>query len=75
MHVKSWATTPVSHLFLLLGRRALVRAERVEALENQPAVVAEQFVQTKHSYKKDRIVIVALDPLALAPWTLHTGPF
>jgi hypothetical protein len=75
MHVKSWATTPVSHLFLLLGRRALVRAERVEALENQPAVVAQQFVQPKHSDKEDGIVIIALDSLALAPWTPHTGPF
>jgi hypothetical protein len=32
-------------------------------------------VQPKHSNKEDRIVIIALDPVALAPWTLHTGAF
>ena len=52
-----------------------MRTERIEAFENEPAVVAEQFVQPKHSYKEDRIVVIALDPLTLAPWTLHTGPF
>ena len=52
-----------------------MRAKRIETLENQPAVVAQQFVQPKHSNKEDRIVIIALDPIALAPGTLHTGPF
>jgi hypothetical protein len=52
-----------------------MRGEWIEAFENQPAVVAEQFVQPKHSDKEDSIVIIALDPLTFAPWTLHTGPF
>jgi hypothetical protein len=52
-----------------------VRAEGVEALKNQPAVVAQQFVQPKHSDKEDGIVIIALDSITLAPWTPHTGPF
>jgi hypothetical protein len=50
-------------------------AERIEAFENESTVVAKQLVQSKHSYKEDRIVIIALNPLALAPWALHTGPF
>jgi len=50
-------------------------AEGVEALENESTVVTKQFVQPEDSYKEDRIVIIALDPLALAPWTLHTDPF
>jgi hypothetical protein len=52
-----------------------VCAERIERFENQPAVVAKELVQPKHPQKEDRIIIIALDPLTLAPWTLHTGPF
>ena len=73
--VKTRATTAVLHLFWLLGRRSLMCAEGVEALENESTVVTKQFVQPEDSYKEDRIVIIALDPLALAPWTLHTDPF
>jgi hypothetical protein len=50
-------------------------AERIEAFENESTVVAKQLVQAEYSYKEDRIIIITLDPLALAPWTLHTGPF
>ena len=52
-----------------------MRTERIEAFENEPAVIAEQFVQPKHSDKEDGIVIIALDPFTLAPWTLHTRAF
>ena len=71
MRVIAWPTAAVPHLFGLFGRCALLRAEWIEPLENQPAVVTKQFVQPKHPNKEDRIVIIALDPLALAPWTLH----
>ena len=50
-------------------------AERIEALENEPTVVAKQLMQPKHSQKEDRIIVIALNPLTLAPGTLHTGPF
>ena len=73
--VKAWATTPVSHLFRLFRGRALVGAEGIERFENQPAVVAKELVQPKHPQKEDGIIIIALDPLTLAPWTLHTGLF
>ncbi len=50
-------------------------AERVKAFENEPTVVAKQFVQPKHPQKEDRIIIITLNPLTVAPGTLHTGPF
>ena len=50
-------------------------AEGIERFENQPAVVAKELVQPKHPQKEDRIIVIALDPLTLAPWTLHTGLF
>jgi hypothetical protein len=75
MGVKAWATTPVPHPFRLFRGRALVGAERIEPFEDEPAVVAKELVQPKHPQKEDRIIIIALDPLTLAPWTLHTGPF
>jgi hypothetical protein len=75
MGVKAWATTSIPHLFRLFRGRALVCAERIERFENQPAVVAKELVQPKHPQNEDRIIIIALDPLTLAPWTLHTGPF
>jgi hypothetical protein len=65
------AATAVSHLFRLLGRGSLMCAERVEAFENESTVVAKQLVEPKHTYKEDRIIIIALDPLALAPRALH----
>lgn len=67
------ATTAVSHLFRFLGRRSLMCAEGIEALENESTVVAKQLVEPKYTYKKDRVIIIALDPLALAPRALHTG--
>jgi len=69
------AATAVLHLFRLLGRRSFLCAERIEAFENEPTVIAKQLVEPKDTYKEDRVVIIALDPLALAPGTLHTGPF
>jgi hypothetical protein len=43
------ATTAVSHLFRLLGRRSLMCAERIKAFEDEPTVVAKQLVEPKHS--------------------------
>lgn len=75
VRVEPCAATAVSHLFRLLGRCSLMCAERVKAFENEPTVVAKQFVQPKHAQKEDRIIIITLNPLTVAPGTLHTGPF
>lgn len=69
--VKAWTTAPVTDVGSFFRRRTLVRAERVEPLEHEAAVVAEELVQADHSQEKDRVVIVTLNPLALASWTLH----
>jgi len=49
MGVKAWAAAAVSGLFRLFRGGALVCAERIEGLENEPAVVAKELVQPKHS--------------------------
>jgi len=71
MHIKSWPTTPIARLFYVLGGLALVRVERIEALEHETTVVAEQFMQSKHAEKEHRIIVIALNPLTLASRTLH----
>jgi hypothetical protein len=48
-----------------------VRSLGIESLENQAAVVAEQFVHPNHSQEKDGIIVIALNPFTLASWTLH----
>ena len=48
-----------------------MRAERVEPLEHQTAVVAQELVHSKHTQEKDRVVIIALNPLAFASRALH----
>jgi len=62
----------IALLFRLFRRRTLVSLERIETFEDETAVVAEQLMQSKHPDKENRIVIIPLNPLALAPWTLHT---
>jgi hypothetical protein len=45
--------------------------QRIEAFEDETAVVTEQLVQSEHSDKENRIIVISLNPLTLAPWTLH----
>jgi hypothetical protein len=51
----------------------LMFVQRIEALEHEAAVVAQQLMQAKHANEEDGIIIIPLNPLALAPWALHTG--
>ena len=61
----------IACLFGLRGRLALVGVEWIEALENETAVVAKQLVQAEHPQEENRIVVIPLNPLALAPRALH----
>jgi hypothetical protein len=72
MHVISWLTTLVALLFRLFRRRTVMCLQRIEAFEDETAVVTEQLMQSKHSDKENRIIVIPLNPLTLAPWTLHT---
>jgi hypothetical protein len=46
---KAWATTAIANLFGFFRRLTLVLCERVEAFEHKATVVAQQFMQPKHS--------------------------
>ena len=56
---------------LFFGRRTLLRAQRVERLEDESAVIAEKLLHPDHPEKKDGIIIIPLNPLTLAPRALH----
>jgi hypothetical protein len=71
MRVETWRATTIPRGFVLVSRPAPVRSLRIESLENQAAVVAEQFVHPNHSQEKDGIIVIALNPFTLASWTLH----
>lgn len=80
MGVDTWATAAILDRLCRLpgcGSRSFTvkLALRVEAFEDEAAVVAEQLVHAHRAEKKTRIVKIPLNPLALAPWTLHAGPF
>lgn len=46
-------------------------AQWIEALKDQTTVVTEQFVHAEHPQEKDRVVVISLNPLALAPRASH----
>jgi hypothetical protein len=69
--VKTWSTTPILKAFFLFGWGALMCAERIEPLEYEPAIVAEEFMHSDHTQQHDCIIVIPLNPLALAPWALH----
>src|SRR5215217_1386388 len=71
MRVKAWSTTAIGRLFGALRGRSLVRSKRIKTFEDQTTVIAEQLMQAKHSNEKDCVVVIALNPLAMAPRTLH----
>ena len=71
MSVKTRSAATVVALSLLLRGRTLVRSEWVEGLENEPAAIAQQLLHPKHTQEKHRIIVILLNPLALAPRTLH----
>ena len=76
MCMDSWAAPAIEdRLGLLPGCGTLKLALRIEALEDEAAVVAEQLPHADRAKKDDGIVKVLLYPLALTPWTLHRGPF
>jgi hypothetical protein len=78
MGMDTWATAAIlDRLSLIFAGRsgALKLALRVEAFEDEAAVVTEQLVHAHRAEKNTRIVKIPLNPLALAPWALHTGPF
>ena len=72
MDVVAWSTALITLRRCFFRRRSLVRQQRIEALEHEAAVVAEQLMQPKHPDKENRIIIIPLNSLALASWTQHT---
>lgn len=80
MCVESWTAAAIADpLTVCCGRGtrrlSLHLALRIEALEDEAAVIAEQFLHPDRSKKDDGIVIIPLNTLALAPWALHHDPF
>jgi hypothetical protein len=75
MGMDTRATPAIVNLFRLDFGGALKLTLRIEAFEDEPAVVAEQLLHTHCAEKYTRIVKISLYPLALAPWALHAGPF
>jgi hypothetical protein len=71
MRVEAWRATSIPRGLILVSRLAPVRSLRIESFENEPAVVAEQFMHPHHSEEKHRIIVIALNPFTLASWTLH----
>lgn len=71
MCVKARRPPTITGGLLFLGGRALLHSHRIERLENQAAVVAQQFMHANHSQKEDSIVIISLNTLTLASRTLH----
>ena len=72
MDVITWPTSSIALLLRLLGRRTIMCLQWIEAFEDETAVVTQQLMQSQHSDKENRIIVIPLNPLALAPWTLHT---
>lgn len=80
MCVKSWSAATIADPLAVFGARSARRlplhlALRIEALEDEAAVIAEQFMHPDRSKKDDGIIIIPLNTLALAPWALHHEPF
>jgi hypothetical protein len=78
MGMDAWTAPAIEALLCLVfgcWRCALKLALRIEAFENEAAVVAEQLLHTYCAEKDTGIVKIPLYPLALAPWALHAGPF
>ena len=77
MGMDTWAAPAIVRrlcVFLACGSGcglALKLALRIEPFEYKPAGVAEQLVHTYGAEKNTRVVKIPLNPLALAPWTLH----
>ena len=71
MCVETCTTTTIANLFGFFRRLTLVLCQRIEALEHEATVIAQQFMQPKHSYKEDCIIVIALYSFTLAPWTPH----
>ena len=72
MHIKPWCATTIARGCVLFRRPAPVRSLGIESLEDEAAVIAEQFMHPDHSQEKYGIVVIALNPFTLASWTLHT---
>lgn len=78
MGAEAWAAAPVWNPSLLcnvlsLSGRALEFPLRVEAFESEAAVITEEFMHPDCAQKKDGVIIIPLNPLALAPGALHEG--
>ncbi len=71
MRIKAWAAAAIARSFGFVGRLSLVCSQRVEPLEYEPAVIAQELVQAEHADKNHRIIVIALNSLALASRALH----
>ena len=78
MYVVTRATAAIGNpvlLFYVLSGRSLKFSLRVEAFKSEAAVITKQLMHPDRPQKYDGIIIIPLNPLALAPWALHHGPF
>jgi hypothetical protein len=44
---------------------------RIEAFEDESAIVAEELMHPHRAQKDERIIIIALNPFAMTPRALH----
>jgi hypothetical protein len=71
MGIKSRPSAAIVVQLVILRRRALMRTERVEALEYESTIIAEEFMHSDHTQQYDRIVKIPLNPLTPAPRATH----
>ena len=54
---------------------ALKLPYRIEAFEDESAIITEELLHPHRTQKDDGIIIIALNPFAVTPRALHRGPF
>jgi hypothetical protein len=70
--IKARTSPAISSLFFRAGwGGALTVTERVEALENESAVIAEEFMKADHPEQNDGVVVITLNAFAFTSGTLH----
>jgi len=65
------AAAAVAHVGGSFGWSPEKFSERIETLEDQAAIIAENFMQTGKTNQYDGIVVIALKPVTITSWTLH----
>ena len=72
MGIKAWPTATILVRLILFRGCALMCTQRVEALEDQSTIIAEEFMHPDHTQQYDRVIKIPLNPLTPTPRAAHT---